>query len=188
MPTRIYATKVPLRTQFWHSRDTKAAHIHLTCHVSSSSVPWVAADQALQRSSSPPSSNSRADPRRALGRLGEDLAAAHLTRLGFSILARNVRTRAGEIDVIASDASTLVFAEVKTRRVSSRARSVRPEQEPLAWLRPRQRTRLRRLAVAWLSSERRSGPRAQTIRFDAIGVIVDERDRLLRLDHVEAAW
>jgi putative endonuclease len=109
-------------------------------------------------------------------------------RLGFAIVARNVRTRAGEIDVIAFDGHTLAFVEVKTRRVSSRASRVRPEQEPLPWLRPRQRARLRRLAAAWLSGERPRRPRAETIRFDAIGVIVDERDRLLRLDHLEAAW
>ena len=49
------------------------------------------------------------DPRHALGRLGEQLAAAHLERLGFAILARNARTRYGEIDLIAFDGHTLVF-------------------------------------------------------------------------------
>jgi len=132
----------------------------------------------------------RSDPRRALGRLGEDLAATHLTRLGFSTLARNVRTRAGEIDLIAFERrqGTLVFVEVKTRRVSAGAQGVRPEQEPLSRLRPRQCARLRRLALAWLSDPTHSRPRARTIRFDAIGVIVDGRNRLLRLDHIEAAW
>jgi putative endonuclease len=132
----------------------------------------------------------RGDHRRALGRLGEDLADAHLTRLGFSTLARNVRTRAGEIDLIVFEPrqGTLVFVEVKTRRVSATARGVRPEQEPLSRLRPRQCARLRRLAIAWLHEPERSRPRARTIRFDAIGVIVDQRDQLLRIDHIEAAW
>ena len=132
----------------------------------------------------------RRDPRRELGRLGEDLAAAHLERLGRSTLARNVRTRAGEIDLIAFDAghSTLIFVEVKTRRVRGDGQRVRPDQEPLSWLRARQRARVRRLAHAWLSSPSQGRPRARTIRFDAIGVIVDERGRLLRLDHIEAAW
>jgi hypothetical protein len=52
------------------------------------------------------------DSRRALGRLGEDVADGHFRRLGFAILGRNVRTRAGEIDLIAFDGRTLVFAEV----------------------------------------------------------------------------
>jgi len=104
------------------------------------------------------------------------------------MLARNVRTRYGEIDLIVFDGCTLIFAEVKTRRVRSRAGGVRPDQEPLPWLRPRQRARLRRLAVAWLSDEQRKRPTARTIRFDAVGVIIDARGELLRLDHVEGAW
>ncbi len=126
--------------------------------------------------------------RRALGRLGEDLAAAHLERLGFSALARNVRTRHGEIDLIVFDGSTLAFVEVKTRCAGSHGQAIRPDQEPLAWLRPRQRARVRQLARAWLSATRHERPTASTIRFDAVGVIVDDRGRLVRLDHVEAAW
>ena len=108
-------------------------------------------------------------------------------RLGFSVLARNVRTRYGEIDLIAFDGHTLVIAEVKSRRISTRRR-LAAAQEPLAGLRPRQRARLRRLATAWLSDDRPDRPTARTIRFDAVGVSIDEHDRLLRLDHVEAAW
>jgi putative endonuclease len=128
------------------------------------------------------------EQRRALGRRGERAAAAHLERLGYAILARNVRTRHGEIDLIAFHAQELVFVEVKTRRSFSPGGRVAPGQEPLAWLRPRQRARLRRLALAWLRERRRDRPRAETIRFDAIGVIVDRRGRLLRLDHLEGAW
>ncbi len=127
------------------------------------------------------------DARRALGRLGEDLAAGHFDRLGFDVIARNVRTRNGEIDLIACDGRTLVFAEVKTRRGGGAARRVHPDREPLAGLRPRQRNRIRRLAVAWLSEER-DRPRVGTIRFDAVGVVLDPCGRLLRLDHIEAAW
>ena len=43
------------------------------------------------------------DPRRALGALGERLAAEHLARAGYVVLARNYRTRFGEIDIIAVD-------------------------------------------------------------------------------------
>jgi putative endonuclease len=135
----------------------------------------------------PPSDPPRADPRRALGRLGERLAAAHLQRLGFAILARNVRTRHGEIDLIAFDGDVLAFVEVKTRRSRKRWRRT-PEEQPLAWLRTRQRARVRRLAAAWLHAESRNRPAAHTIRFDAVGVIVDETDRLVSLDHVESAW
>jgi putative endonuclease len=131
----------------------------------------------------------RADPRHVLGRLGEDLAAAHLTRLGFAILARNARTRHGEIDIIAFDGAALVFVEVKTCRASERAiRLASTAQDPLERLRPRQQARVRRLAAAWLCERRPERPTAREIRFDAIGVTVDAHDRLLRLDHLEAAW
>lgn len=128
------------------------------------------------------------DPRRTLARRGEQLAAEHLHRLGYTPLGRNERTRYGEIDLIAFDGRTLVFAEVKTRRVDARPRAPRPDQQPLVWLRPRQRIRLRQLAAAWLADARHIRPTAHTIRFDAIGITVDSRQRLLRLDHIEGAW
>jgi putative endonuclease len=146
-----------------------------------------AASTAVRNPSSSVRPN-RVDPRRALGRDGEQLAADHLGRLGLSTLARNQRTRYGEIDLIAFDGRTLVFAEVKTRRVRAAAAGARPEQLPLSWLSHRQRSRLRRLAVAWLSDESRARPTAQTIRFDAIGVTVDGNDRLVAIEHVEDAW
>jgi putative endonuclease len=134
-----------------------------------------------------PSDAPREDPRHALGRLGEQLAAAHLERLGFTIVERNARTRYGEIDLIAFNGEALVFVEVKSRRARKRWQ-LTPAEQPLAWLRTRQRTRLRRLAAAWLHRESRNRPRAHTIRFDGIGVIVDEADRLVCLDHIEGAW
>jgi putative endonuclease len=128
------------------------------------------------------------DGRRALGKLGEDLAVGHFRRLGFVMVARNVRTRHGEIDLIAFDGRALVFAEVKTRRASNRRRGLCPEDQPLAWLKFSQRARLKQLACAWLYENTHARPKAHTIRFDAIGVIVDGADKLLRLDHIEGAW
>lgn len=112
----------------------------------------------------------------------------HLRRLGFVIVARNVRTPHGEIDLIAFDGGALVFAEVKTRRATARRRGLCPAEQPLAWLRIRQRERLRRLACAWLYDNTHPRPRANAIRFDAIGMIVDGAGKLLRLDHIEGAW
>jgi putative endonuclease len=136
-----------------------------------------------------PPTPRRGDPRRKLGALGEQLAVEHLRRLDFVIAERNVRTRHGEIDLIAVDEQgTLIFVEVKTLRARNRRRGVCPDEQPLAWLKFSQRNRLRRLAQAWLYETAARRPRARTIRFDAIGVIVDGQDRLLRLDHIEGAW
>jgi putative endonuclease len=128
------------------------------------------------------------DPRRARGARGERLAAEHLRRRGCVILARNVRTRDGEIDVIVRDRRTIVFVEVKTRCVSSRQASLREDQLPLAALGARQRARLRRLALAWLNETRGARRAAESIRFDAIGVVIDARGTLRRIEHVENAW
>ncbi len=49
----------------------------------------------------------------ARGKVGEDLAVAYLEGLGYRILARNVRTRIGELDVVALDGDTLVIVEVR---------------------------------------------------------------------------
>jgi putative endonuclease len=128
------------------------------------------------------------DGRRALGQLGENLAVGHFRRLGFVVVARNVRTRHGEIDLVAFDGRALVFAEIKTRRASNRRRGLCPEDQPLAWLKFSQRARLKRLACSWLYENTHARPKAHTIRFDAVGVIVDGADKLLRLDHIEGAW
>src|SRR5688500_20192448 len=56
-----------------------------------------------------------ADGRQSLGKLGEDLACAELTRRGYEILERRYRTRYGEIDIIARSGASLVFEEVKAR-------------------------------------------------------------------------
>ncbi len=52
---------------------------------------------------------------RPLGARGEALAARALEARGFTIVAKNVRTRSAEIDLVVSDATGLVFVEVKTR-------------------------------------------------------------------------
>ncbi len=56
-----------------------------------------------------------ADPRRALGRAGEEAAVEELGRRGYRILARNHACRAGEVDIVAQDGDCLCFVEVRTR-------------------------------------------------------------------------
>ena len=53
-----------------------------------------------------------------LGRLGEGLAADLLKKEGFRIIAKNYRTKLGEIDIIARDRDTICFIEVKTRNTA----------------------------------------------------------------------
>ena len=68
--------------------------------------------------------------RQALGRWGEEQAARFLRERGYTILERNARTAYGEIDLVArqfiftnqdgaSEATMIVFVEVKTRTSSA---------------------------------------------------------------------
>lgn len=121
------------------------------------------------------------DLRHRLGRTGEDLALAHMERLGYKLVARNHRTRFGEIDLIVRGANALVFVEVKTRRANSAGRS------PWEALDDRKRRQVRAMAVAYLT-ESLDRPFNEELRFDAIGVVIDARGRLVSLDHLEAAF
>lgn len=118
------------------------------------------------------------DPRHHLGRLGEQLAADHLERLGYVIVARNHRTRYGEIDIVAADDRALVIVEVKTRRGRG---------NPWDALDERKRLQVRRMGFAYLNDVE-DRPRRPSVRFDAIGISIDPRGRLTALDHLEGAF
>jgi putative endonuclease len=64
-----------------------------------------------------------------LGARGEALAARTLRRNGYSIIGRNVTTRAGEADLVcrSPDRRAMVIVEVKTRRVERSGGVFRPE-------------------------------------------------------------
>jgi putative endonuclease len=97
----------------------------------------------------------------ALGRYGEELAVAHLRRQGLTIVARNWRCPAGELDVIARDGNALVICEVKTRRSLAYG-------APIEAVSPRKLRRLRELALRWLDEQQVHVPE---IRFDVIGIV-----------------
>jgi putative endonuclease len=118
--------------------------------------------------------------RRQLGDTGEQLAADHLARCGFQILDRNYRTRFGELDIVACDGGQIVFCEVKCR-VANRA-----GRDPLESVHPSKQSQVRRMASRWLIE--REHPRVRDLRFDAIGVTLTPDGKLLRLDHLEAAF
>jgi putative endonuclease len=121
------------------------------------------------------------DVRHVRGQRGEDLAAAHFERLGYEVLARNHRTRYGELDLVVFDGTTLVFVEVKTRRASGSGRG------PWEALHARKCRQVRRMGVAFLL-EAPERPHSADLRFDAIGVVIDAYGKLVRLDHLEAAF
>jgi len=54
--------------------------------------------------------------KQSLGKRGEQIAATYLTEHGYTIIERNFKARYGEIDLIATKGTCLVFVEVKTRK------------------------------------------------------------------------
>ncbi|GAC1308158.1 MAG: hypothetical protein NVS2B3_07230 [Vulcanimicrobiaceae bacterium] len=93
------------------------------------------------------------------GVAGEAAAAAYLATLGFTILARNLRTIDGEIDIVARDGATVVFIEVK-------ARTTRRFGSALGAVDGRKRARIRAVARDYLQIV---APTA-TARFDVLAI------------------
>ncbi len=101
----------------------------------------------------------------ALGRAGERAAARYLEESFCRMLARNCRTRAGELDLVALDGGVLLFVEVKTLRQ-------KPGFTPAGNLSERQRRRnyqAARLYAAMLT------PPPAAVRFDLIEVVFRRR-------------
>ena len=121
--------------------------------------------------------------RQRIGHAAEDLVAERLASAGWEIVARNARTRYGELDIVALDGATLVFVEVKAGREDS---AFGPERPVLGVNRSKQ-LRVRRLATAWMS-ERRDTPRYGEIRFDAVGVTFDRTGRATDVEHIRGAF
>lgn len=130
-----------------------------------------------------PEGDACADPRAALGRMGEERAAAHLVSLGYRVMERNLRVGDDEADIVAlTPAGAVAIVEVKTRRGPWHPED-RVDQV--------KRHRLVRLARA-LSSQ--PAWRDRMFQFDvvAVGVLEAQRTEVLHYPHAfdagGAAW
>src|SRR5919201_2135455 len=101
--------------------------------------------------------------RRVLGLVGEHVAERELIRRGYEIVARNVRTRYGEIDLICRDGHGFLFVEVKTRRAGPFVAAVEAVD-------PRKAARLEMLAQSWLAA---GGQRAARWRIVVAALTLD---------------
>ena len=118
----------------------------------------------------PPPGPSGSGRRAALGRSGEDLAAAWYEEHGYEVLERNWRRREGEVDLIARQGRTVAFCEVKTR--TSDAYGTAAEA-----VLPAKQKRIRRLASRWLAELTPASGRALVdVRFDVVGITAGEVD------------
>lgn len=121
------------------------------------------------------------DSRAALGQRGERMAEAYLLQSGYEIVGRNVRTRRGEIDLVAIDGKELVFVEVRTRS----GQIFGTAAESVTW---RKRQKLRELAIEYLQNGSRHIP---SFRFDVIAIHCSRGDKSITecsLDHIKYAF
>jgi putative endonuclease len=117
------------------------------------------------------------DPRRGLGRRGEELAAAALTRRGYTIRQRNWHCADGEADIVAEHDGWLVFVEVRTRRG-------RDLGSPEASITPAKRARMIRVAQNYLAELE---PGEVDWRIDVVAVELTPGGKLVRVDVYENA-
>nr|WP_090816502.1 YraN family protein [Paenibacillus sp. yr247] len=121
----------------------------------------------------------RKDDRKQLGKLGEDLAETFLSENEHRIVARNWRCRTGELDIIAEQANTLIFVEVRTRRPSGRFGTAKESVDI------RKQVKVRETAQFYLHRYQKY---EQSIRFDVITVEVSMDGAVPHIEHIKGAF
>ncbi len=115
--------------------------------------------------------------KRCLGVAGEKEAERFLKKKGYRIIARNYRTRHGEIDLIALDGDTLVFVEVKTRGSDNFGL-------PQEAVDRRKRAHITKVSKYFLAENH--GFKDHNVRFDVVGLTVE--GGILRVEHISNAF
>ena len=99
--------------------------------------------------------------RQLRGQASEALAVGHLKSQGYVILETNVRYPIGEIDIIAKEADTLCFVEVRSTATDVFG-------GPLATITSAKRLRIIR-AARWYLAYQKDPP--AFVRFDVLGIL-----------------
>jgi putative endonuclease len=113
-----------------------------------------------------------------LGARGERAAARFLKGLGYRIVARGVRSRMGELDLVAVDGRTVVFVEVKTRAGTDAG-------QPLDAVTPEKQRRVTQAALAFLKYR---GLLEHRSRFDVVSIVWPADARAPQIEHIVNAF
>ena len=116
--------------------------------------------------------------RKTLGERGELAAAKYLRRTGYRIVTTRLRHRYGEVDIIALDGRTVVFVEVKTRRLDL---TTQPAEAVDA-------NRQRRLTHAALAFLKGHGLLEYASRFDVMEVVWPDGEKTPKIRHIIDAF
>ncbi len=117
------------------------------------------------------------DGRVRLGRRGEALAVAELTRRGYQVVERNWYCQVGEVDVVARRDEVWYFFEVRTRR----GRNFGTPEESIT---EAKQQRMIEVALTYLG-EHDLNPYDVDWRVGLVAVEMDRAGRLLRLELYE---
>ena len=115
--------------------------------------------------------------KRRLGQRGEEIAAGYLRQQGYTILARNWRCPAGEVDIVAREGETLAFVEVRARRGD---RLGTPEES----VTPRKQARMVEVAQTYLQE---AGLGDVAWRIDVVAIEMGGRGEVKRLNLIRCA-
>ncbi len=115
-------------------------------------------------------------PNTVTGALGEQAAASYLEKRGYEIVARNFRSRFGEIDLVAQNDRFLAFVEVKTRDEEGIG-------HPFAFITSAKQKKVIRAAQYYLLRF----PTALQPRFDAAAVFTSD-GKVARMEYLENAF
>ena len=113
------------------------------------------------------------ESKKLIGRRGESTAAEYLKKKKYRIVGMNYSCRFGEIDLIAENRDSIVFAEVKTRKSPSFA-------EAREYVTAAKQRRLAATASLWLMQN----PTNKQPRFDVIEVYTADGT----IHHIENAF
>ena len=117
------------------------------------------------------------NPRKLFGQAGESAAEEYLRRKGYRILARNLRSSLGELDLVAEDGQVLVFVEVKARRTDAFGGAIHAVHH-------RKQEKLIQLSAQYLA---RHHIKNRLCRFDVV-LLQGPNAGALQIEHIQNAF
>ena len=117
------------------------------------------------------------NPRKLFGQAGESAAEEYLRRKGYRILARNLRSPLGELDLVAEDGQVLVFVEVKARRTDAFGGAIHAVHH-------RKQEKLIQLAAQYLA---RHHIKDRLCRFDVV-LLQGSHATVPKIEHIQNAF